>query len=251
MPASKHMDYVYYRADHDRWFAMSNENGKPISVGPERMTENEAIRDRVLHKNGKEHHWEGADKEKQEKSFGFIYRITNRLNGRLYLGSKQLYYWDGPRGGYKCTDPTSPLFDRKAWKPGEWEFYTSSSEELNKDIQVLGAHNFRFQILCYAPTRLQLHMEEITRQIMENVLEARTEDGATYLYYNKNIARMEFRPDYFPEDAMEQREQEMEEVRQYYLKPEVCTSCNRILPYKTIQCACGKKEESNEFEDLR
>jgi hypothetical protein len=198
------------------------------------------------------HHWEGMP-DSHLSYFGFIYLITERSTGRMYAGKKQFYYWDGPVGGMKYTDPQSPLWDAKAWKPGEWELYTGSSEELNEAIEKNGIENYRFQVIAVSRSKLDLHIAEVNYLLARNVLHARTPDGKQYLYYNKNIAGMEFRPPYFPEVLEEERAKDLEEIRNYYLKPQVCPECNRILGFRITECPCGAQEEQHEyigFEDL-
>jgi len=210
----------------------------------------EAAYARGVELNKGEHHWEGMP-QNHMSYFGFIYLITERSTGRLYAGKKQFYYWDGPVGGQKWTDPQSSLWDAKAWKPGGWEFYTGSSEELNENIAKNGIGNYRFQVIAVSRSKLDLHIAEVNYLLARDVLNARTPDGSQYLFFNKNIAGMEFRPPYFPEVLEEERARDLEEIRNYYLKPRVCEKCNRILGFRVKECPCVEdKYEHCGFEDL-
>lgn len=136
-------------------------------------------------------HWEGLEPN-PDCFFGFIYLIENTVNGRLYVGKKQ--YWAATgnfrnRSSHISTDKWRP----EQWKPSDWNYYTGSSKELNADIKKFGKDKFRFIILSQHSTKGDLHYEEIKEQAVRNVLaEKLTED--VYLYYNKSIAAIKFRP---------------------------------------------------------
>jgi len=147
------------------------------------------------------HHWGGLEPN-PDCFFGFIYLIENTINGRLYVGKKQ--YWAATgnfrnRSSHISTDKWRP----EQWKPSDWNYYTGSSRELNADIKKFGKHKFRFIILSQHSTKGDLHYEEIKEQAVRNVLaEKLTED--VYLYYNKSIAAIKFRPpDHHSDSARE------------------------------------------------
>jgi hypothetical protein len=206
---------------------------------------------RTLQINEGKHHWIGLP-HNHDQYFGFIYLITEGATGRMYAGKKQFYYWGGPVGGQKYTDPRSPLWDAKAWKRGEWEFYTGSSEELNENIAKNGIENYRFRVIALSRSKLDLHIAEVNYLLSLDVLNARTPDGSQYLYFNKNIAGMEFRPPYFPEVLEQERARDLEEIRNYYLKPQVCPRCSRVLGFRIGTCSCEERVEDyhHGFEDL-
>lgn len=136
-------------------------------------------------------HWEGLEPN-PDCFFGFIYLIENTVNGRLYVGKKQYWAASGNfrnRSSHISTDKWRP----EQWKPSDWNYYTGSSRELNADIKKFGKDKFRFIILSQHSTKGDLHYEEIKEQAVRNVLaEKLTED--VYLYYNKSIAAIKFRP---------------------------------------------------------
>lgn len=96
--------------------------------------------------------------------FGFIYEITNKVNGKKYIGKKQ------------CTRKIKrkPLKgktrNRIEHKESDWKSYTSSSNELNEDIKNTGKENFEFKILKTCNSKWELAYEEIKEQIFRDVL---------------------------------------------------------------------------------
>jgi len=195
-------------------------------------TKEEAEYALAVAKNG--HHWYGLI---DGPYFGFIYRITHKVTGKMYIGSKQFYHWDGPPAGYKCCDLESPKWDEKAWKYSGWKEYCGSSRDLTADVKAQGAHMFYFQIERMCKDKLDLHLSEIFLMVEENVLEALTDEGY-YQFYNKNIASCEFRQPFKEHEVEGMAEDTMEAVRHYYLKPNRCPKCSRVLPYGSVGPCC-------------
>lgn len=180
------------------------------------------------------HHWEDMPKE-IDNYFGFVYTMTDRETGKIYIGSKQFMFWNGPRGGYKCTTPMDKeFFDPTLWVPSDWPQYTSSSRLVNK-MASQRPWSFEYKVLHLAKSKLELHLLEIQEQVDRNVLQALDEDGE-YVYLNENIMGVEYRPP-VPRGQLYAAKAEAErQVRDYYLRPEVCSKCNRILPYGETKC---------------
>lgn len=182
------------------------------------------------------HHWQGEDMD-PVGNWGFIYKVTNKTNGKKYIGRKQYRLYNGPPGGYKCTDPQdADWFSPDAWRPNDWEFYTGSSNKLNADMVELGVTSFKFEVIKQCANKLDLHLSEVKEQMARNVLEATGDDGE-YLYYNENIAGQEFRPPFRKADVSEATEQTLEEIHRYYLRPRMCPDCNSVIPYRG-ECTC-------------
>jgi len=125
-------------------------------------------------------HWQYHSHIDTDEYFGFIYKISNMLNGKLYIGKKSFRH--------AVTKP--PLKGRKnkrrSTKDSGWKAYTGSSKALNKDIETHGISNFRFEILGLCKTRMELRYEEVKTQWACLVLEARMPNG-DYKYYNGAI----------------------------------------------------------------
>ena len=87
-------------------------------------------------------HWivnEGV--ELTEDTYGFIYEITNTVNGKVYIGKKQCMY----------KKKKKPLKGKKKnrihMEVSDWKTYTSSSNYLNEDIVKYGKDKFIFRII--------------------------------------------------------------------------------------------------------
>jgi hypothetical protein len=76
----------------------------------------------------------------------FVYIITNTLNGKYYIGKKRL------------TKKTSkkPLKGKKrkriSYSESDWRSYYGSSDDLKKDIELLGPGYFTREVLVFCKT---------------------------------------------------------------------------------------------------
>ena len=118
-------------------------------------------------------------------NFGFVYRITNLVNGRSYIGRK--YFWSFRK---------PPGKKRKVKSESDWKKYYGSSDELKADVKLYGKQNFRREILSLHTTKGQCNYEETRQLFINNVLTEATEDD-TPRYYNSNILGRYMRKDYF------------------------------------------------------
>lgn len=96
--------------------------------------------------------------------YGFIYRITNLLNGHFYVGRKY----------YKSTRKLPPLKGQKRKRKKvvetDWKTYWGSSERLKKDIEELGEENFKREIIYLCKTRGETNYMEAKIQFEEDCL---------------------------------------------------------------------------------
>jgi len=109
-------------------------------------------------------HWEGILEESTSLPYGFIYKITNLTNDMKYIGKKQC----------KSIRKRPPLKGKKNKRRYEietdWKTYTSSSNQLNKDLEVIGKENFKFEILRWCDSKWELSYYEARLQFKEEVL---------------------------------------------------------------------------------
>lgn len=213
-----------------------------VSYGCGYKTPEEADYKGFLLMNG--HHWKGMNKG---NSFGFIYKITNRKTGKMYIGSKQFLLWGGPPGGYKCSDMEDPRFDKDAWRPNNWETYTGSQDDLNAEIKRGNVWDYTYEVMSMCKDKMDIHLSEIFEHLERDVLEATNSEGE-YLYYNKNIAGVDYRAPFKMSDMMTVRAADEVSMRNYYLKPSVDAKGN-VIPYG--RPAPSVSLETGGFKDVR
>ena len=116
--------------------------------------------------------------------YGFVYRITNTIKGKSYIGRKYFVQKRKPKGG-----------KRKVTSESDWKRYFGSSEELKQDIKRIGRSSFRREILSLHTTLGKVNYEETKQLFIHNVLMEALDDG-TPKYYNSNILGRYMRKDY-------------------------------------------------------
>lgn len=110
-------------------------------------------------------HWQLKPQlEWDNNAFGFVYLITNLTNNKKYIGCKML----------QKVIKRKPLKGKKNKRyetiESDWKTYTSSSNELNKDIESLGKENFKFEIIDFAYSKSHLKYLEAKYQFDNDVL---------------------------------------------------------------------------------
>ena len=116
--------------------------------------------------------------------YGFVYRITNTVNGRKYIGRK--YFWSFRK---------PPGKKRKVKQESDWKKYYGSCPELKEDIKVFGKETFSREILSLHSTKGSCNFEETKQLFLNNVLQESLDTGGP-AYYNSNILGRYMRKDY-------------------------------------------------------
>tara|TARA_R110000787_G_scaffold21955_1_gene64306 strand:- start:612 stop:1013 length:402 start_codon:yes stop_codon:yes gene_type:complete len=109
-------------------------------------------------------HWEGILEEGTDIPYGFVYLITNNTNNKKYIGKKQC----------QSVRKRPPLKGKKNKRhetiETDWKTYTSSSNQLNEDLDTLGKDSFKFQIIRWCDSKWELSYYEGKLQFEEEVL---------------------------------------------------------------------------------
>ena len=108
---------------------------------------------------------------------GFVYLITNNLTGRKYIGKKLAKFSKTTYKTIKLKNGTKKKKKIRSKIDSDWREYYGSSDHLTKDIETLGAENFKREILYYCTSKAELSYLEAREQFDRKVLE--TDD-----YYN-------------------------------------------------------------------
>jgi hypothetical protein len=110
-----------------------------------------------------------------EEYIGFVYCITNNITGRKYIGKKLAKF---SKTTYKTVKLKNGNKKKKRIR-SKIEYY-GSNDQLNKDVQDLGADNFTREILYYCTSKAECSYIEAREQFTRRVLES--DD-----YYNGHI----------------------------------------------------------------
>lgn len=94
---------------------------------------------------------------------GFIYVITNNIDGRKYFGKKQSKFKKTSIKTVTLKNGTKKKKKIRTLIDSDWMTYFGSSEELKKDVETLGVVNFSREILqfCYSLTELSYYEAKI------------------------------------------------------------------------------------------
>lgn len=97
-----------------------------------------------------------------EEWLGFVYIITNKLDGREYIGKKLA----------KFSKTKTIKGKKKKFKvDSDWKTYWGSSFDLQDDIQKLGVENFKREILYMCKNKGSMGYLEAREQMDRRVLE--------------------------------------------------------------------------------
>ena len=111
---------------------------------------------------------------------GFVYIITNTVSGRMYVGKKLArfkttrYKMHTQKNGKKVRKKIRGAVD------SGWQDYYGSSDQLNRDVELLGRDRFQREILYYCRSKAECNYIEAREQFTRKVLESDQ-------YYNGHI----------------------------------------------------------------
>lgn len=118
--------------------------------------------------------------ELPEDCVGFVYLITNLTNNRKYIGKKLAKFSKTSVKTVTLKNGTKKKKKIRSKIDSDWQEYYGSSNELNKDIELLGKENFKREILFFCKSKAECSYIEAREQFINKVLES--DD-----YYNNNI----------------------------------------------------------------
>ena len=111
---------------------------------------------------------------------GFVYIITNKTTGRMYIGKKLAKFDKTVTRVVKLKNGNKKKKKIRSKIESDWQTYYGSNIELNKDVETLGTENFTREILYYCTSKAQASYIEAREQFSRAVLESSN-------YYNGHI----------------------------------------------------------------
>ena len=118
--------------------------------------------------------WIYIDPIHPEDWVGFVYKITNKTNGKFYIGKK--VFWNNRKTKLtkkelaEQTGPGRKPTHKVVTKESDWLTYWGSNKALLADIKELGMDNFERRILKLCKSKKQLTYWEMHYQCKEEVL---------------------------------------------------------------------------------
>jgi hypothetical protein len=113
-----------------------------------------------------------------ESLVGFVYKITNTLTGKFYIGKKDFFHSRKSKISKreKLNTGTRKTFKRTI-KESDWLSYYGSSKDLKDDVLKFGSQNFKREILEVCCTKKYLSYCEVKHQFLNDVLSSSSYNG--------------------------------------------------------------------------
>ena len=115
-----------------------------------------------------------------EDCVGFVYLITNMMDGKKYVGKKLAEFTKTKYKTVTLKDGTKKKKAIKSKTESDWQIYWGSSDALKADIVKYGEQWFRREILHYCKSKSECNYLEAREQMERRVLESND-------YYNNNM----------------------------------------------------------------
>ena len=107
-----------------------------------------------------------------EDCVGFVYLITNQITGRRYIGKKLAKFSKTTYRVVKLKNGTKKRKRIRSKIDSDWQTYYGSNDELNRDVENLGAKNFTREVLYYCRSKAECSYIEAREQFNYRVLES-------------------------------------------------------------------------------
>ncbi len=127
---------------------------------------------------------------------GFIYRITDLLTGKFYIGMKALKHATKKKASQKEKDAALALNSKsrikivRGQKESDWVKYWGSCKQLKEDVILHGEERFLREIIVLCPDKKSLGFCEVEQMIKHDVLRS-----SSSRCYNDNILGRYYRRD--------------------------------------------------------
>lgn len=105
-----------------------------------------------------------------ETAVGFIYKITNNIDGRVYYGKKVLKFKKTTVKTLKRKNGDKYKKKIRTEVSSDWDTYYGSSEELKSDVERHGSQNFTREIIRYCYTSSEMTYYEAKVQFETDCL---------------------------------------------------------------------------------
>ena len=105
-----------------------------------------------------------------EDVVGFVYLITNITTGKMYVGKKLAKFAKTTYKVVKLKNGTKKRKKIRSKINSDWQDYFGSSDELNKDVILLGQDSFKREILRYCKSKSEMSYYEAKYQFDNDVL---------------------------------------------------------------------------------